>query len=301
VHLYRAPADTVGPSTATLQMRVSGHGFIGGALLATLLALGGLIACYNTRTQIAINPTSAPALLLLVPGLIASYVGRPDQHALTTRLLSTARVMLLVTAGVSYAAAATIALSGSAARGSGDLHDRVALLKWPLFGAGVVAAGCSAALLLAFVLGRPWLADVEVGRTPRRALNALTDRSFTLVEAVALRPVDMMDLLDAGQLQWLLGVRAEELLRPEPGSQRRIAARFRVVADRAFVCEVFAADEGCVVACSGQLLRVRVPLAASLSLRRDRRALAERLADLPERLGAPVPATRGGGGPTGGS
>jgi hypothetical protein len=56
----------------------------------------------------------------LVPGPIASYVGRPDQHALTTRLLSAARMMLLAAAGDSYAVAATIALSGGAANAGAE-------------------------------------------------------------------------------------------------------------------------------------------------------------------------------------
>ena len=113
VHLYRKAAQKAGAGTAVLALDVAGPGFVSGAMLASLLTIGALVGCAVQADAIASNSTSAPALLLVLPGLIASYVARPDLHALTTRLLSFARQLLLGIALCAYLAAARVALAGA--------------------------------------------------------------------------------------------------------------------------------------------------------------------------------------------
>lgn len=112
VHLYRAEAQEAGAGSSALFLMVRGGGFIGGATIASALTLGVLLACIVWARNIAANPTSAPALLLVLPGLISTYVARPDRHALTTKLLFAARMILLSSAGCAYIAATKLALSG---------------------------------------------------------------------------------------------------------------------------------------------------------------------------------------------
>lgn len=115
VHLYRQSAAKAGAGTADLLLNVSTSGFVAGAMLASSLTLLALTACAIRAPDIASNPTSAPALLLVLPGLIASYSARSDRHALTTRLLSSARMLVLGIAFCAYTAAARVGLSGVAA------------------------------------------------------------------------------------------------------------------------------------------------------------------------------------------
>ena len=137
-HLYRRRATDAGAATAVLRLSVSGVGFVGGGFLAALLAFSALLACAIFARRIVSNPTSAPALLLVLPGLIASYVGRSDQHALTTRLLSWARHALLFAALTTYIAAARVALDGGAASEAAIPSRTSALQEWlfPLAGLG---------------------------------------------------------------------------------------------------------------------------------------------------------------------
>src|SRR5271166_1794574 len=109
VHLYREDAAQAGAGTAVMRLCV-GASFGGGAFLSAALTTGALLGAAVFADKIATNPTSAPALLLFLPGLIATYIARPEQHPLTTRLLWGARRLLLGIALLAYAAAARVAL-----------------------------------------------------------------------------------------------------------------------------------------------------------------------------------------------
>lgn len=124
VHLYKSDARTAGAGTAVLWLTVGGPGFVSGALSAATLTTLALWACWFAADEIAANSTSAPALLLALPALIASYVARPDQHALTTKMLAAARWLLLASAFLAYAAAGWVTFTG---HGSGS--DQAARLE----------------------------------------------------------------------------------------------------------------------------------------------------------------------------
>jgi hypothetical protein len=98
---------------ARFGLRVSGQGILGGALVAAALVLAAILVCIAHREDIANHLGSAPALLLVLPGIIATYVARADEHGLTTRLLAVPRWVLLLASGVSaYFAAGVIAVWG---------------------------------------------------------------------------------------------------------------------------------------------------------------------------------------------
>jgi len=153
VHLYQPEAQTAGAGTADLRLRVAA-GFRGGAFLAALLITSALLACTLRSRSIAGSPTSAPALLLVLPGLIASYVARPDLHGLTTRLLSLARRLLMASAFLAYVAAAVVALSGSAVSGDRLVAARAADLRWWLIPITCVSAVVLALLTVTWLRGR---------------------------------------------------------------------------------------------------------------------------------------------------
>lgn len=175
VHLYRRGAERAGAGTAVLWLDVSGPGFIGGAVMASSLTLAALVGCAVKATEITENPTSAPALLLVLPGLIASYVARPDQHALTTRLLSAARRLLLAVAFCAYLAAATVALSGSRPEAD-ELTERSSSLRTWLLSLAVVSGVCLVGL------GVTWL------RSKGRPLPFSSADRYRCSQAVAMSP-----------------------------------------------------------------------------------------------------------------
>lgn len=124
--------------------------------------------------EIAANPTSAPALLLILPGLIASYVARPDQHALTTRLLSSARRLLLGVALCAYIAAARVALAGGTPDGGVELAAQAKSLEDWLCWLTAATVIFSVGLLVTWMRGK------------RRSLFRLSADRFRCSQAIEM-------------------------------------------------------------------------------------------------------------------
>jgi hypothetical protein len=156
VHLYRDKAEDIGAATAVLWLAVSGAGFPTGAATASFLAAGALVTCAFSADSIAANPNAAPALLLVLPGLIASYVARPDQHALTRRLLSFARFLLFLSALCAYIAAARVALGGPTPQTPEAVTARADSLTDWLTPLAVIAVVLFLASSVAWLRGRRW-------------------------------------------------------------------------------------------------------------------------------------------------
>lgn len=108
-HLYDDEAGKARTSAVYAQLRIRGAGFGSAAFLTSLLIVLSLVVAHCKAADLANTTTSAPALLLLFPGLIASYFARPT-HPLVGRLLELARVALLVSAALAYVAAGRLAL-----------------------------------------------------------------------------------------------------------------------------------------------------------------------------------------------
>lgn len=98
---------------ARFGLRVSGRGVLAGALVAALLVFISIAACIRFNEEIAKGSGSAAPLLLLLPGIIATYVTvRGDQHELAVRLLAVPRWILLCAGVAAYYSAGAIALIG---------------------------------------------------------------------------------------------------------------------------------------------------------------------------------------------
>jgi hypothetical protein len=162
VHLYKSDARTAGAGTAVLWLTVGGPGFVSGALSATALTTVALTTCLFAAGEIAANSTSAPALLLALPALIASYVARPDQHALTTKMLAAVRWLLLSSALLAYAAAAWVTFTGHGSSAQAAVDERTGDLQ---LGLGIAAA---LSLIPLTSIAITWI------RNRRQALGQLT-------------------------------------------------------------------------------------------------------------------------------
>jgi hypothetical protein len=211
VHLSRYEASQAGAGTAILDLRVNGQGFVGGALLASGLVMAAVFGCLLHAENIAKSPTSAPAALLLLPGVIATYVGRPDQHALTTRLLSCARWLLLMAGLAAYGCAAIVALGGEKPKGAA-LEHRVTHLKLAFWISGAVALTSFTGLAIGWLLAKPavrgflrqlitfdWVRSMwnELGRSRFARSAALPLSGDALFEVVKLEQSALLDLEDS--------------------------------------------------------------------------------------------------------
>jgi len=234
-HLYRRRAADAGAATALLRLSVSGVGFVSGGFLAASLAFVALLACAIFASRIASNPTSAPALLLVLPGLIASYVGRSDQHALTTRLLSWARYALLFAALTTYVAAARVALDGGAAKGVAIPGRTSALQEWlfPLAGLALVAL---AILGVTFARARMHLGPVRSYFFGNRVFTAM---------CVAMSPQQLMAHLRTAQVPRLL---PDDYELVDDDDQRVLRyAHSNIVGTRIITCEVDEIDGDAII------------------------------------------------------
>lgn len=147
VHLYRSSAHRSGAGTAVLWLTVGGRGFLTGAALVSLVTLVTLIAFCIEADKIAVSDSSAPSLLMILPGVIASYLARPDRHRLTARLLSSVRLLLFISAVCAFVAAGRIALAGPIPPDSAS--DRESDLLFFFVPLAVVAGSVFATLLMA--------------------------------------------------------------------------------------------------------------------------------------------------------
>jgi hypothetical protein len=127
-HLYLPNAEDGQAATAGLSLRVAGSGFVRDAWLASLLVTAAIAACLIWAENIVRDSSTAPALLLLLPGLIATYLGRPDHHGLTQRLLAWTRRTLMLSALLAYVTAARLALAGPTPK-KGEIDNEIAALE----------------------------------------------------------------------------------------------------------------------------------------------------------------------------
>jgi len=144
---------------ATFGLRVSGRGVLGGALVGAFLALLAIVACIVFATEI-VEGTGETGLLLVLPGLVATYVARSDQHGLTTRMLAVPRWILLGCGVMAYYAAGALTLIGRVEDGLGETARREAvdhldsLVFWWLLPAAVLAGVGTLLIFLGWVFTR---------------------------------------------------------------------------------------------------------------------------------------------------
>jgi hypothetical protein len=147
VHLYLHDARAARSTVAWAQMRIRGPGFVGPAAITAVIITGALAVAAWRTPQLRDAATSAPALLLLFPGLVGTYLARPT-HPLVNRLLNLARWTLALCTFLAFAAAGRMALV-SAQHPTSETG-----LRWFFIGAAVVSAVCAVALAASCVLPR---------------------------------------------------------------------------------------------------------------------------------------------------
>ncbi len=202
IHLYRDDASSAGAGTAMMWLRVSSN-FAGGALTAAMLTFLALTACSIFAEKIATNPSSAPALLLFLPAFIATYVARPDQHPLTSRLLSRARTLLMGVAFIAYVAAARVVLSGGAVHEQKAVADATGGLRWWLIPLAFLAFCLMVALSVTYVRGRrtagsgkgSHYAESAFVAVPRNAVHTFMKAGSLLPEGYELAHHDAEEIL----------------------------------------------------------------------------------------------------------
>lgn len=149
LHLYLPGSERAGGALAKVNLRVSARGFLRDAWLPALLVTASLAGAWIRAEAIVSNPNSSPALFLLLPGLIATYLSRPDRHALTSRLLSAARIVLMGSALLAFIAAGAVAFIGPATSDPQVIDDRTCDLRILLGGLFILSVLASAILFLA--------------------------------------------------------------------------------------------------------------------------------------------------------
>lgn len=143
-HLFadRMPQDAIGTASVILRARRSG-------LLRAALLLGVLTSILITIGAFRVDalksdPASPVALLAVVPALLAAYLARPGEHELASALMVGVRALVVVVGLAAIAAAAVI---------MGDLSVGMARDIWlVLSGVSWIAA---AGLALSYCLPRP--------------------------------------------------------------------------------------------------------------------------------------------------
>jgi hypothetical protein len=209
IHLYLPTAGEAGGSTAKLSLRVSGRGFMVEAWIPALLVSLALAWAYTKAETLLESPTSAPSLFLLLPGVIATYLSRPDRHALTSRLLSAARLTLMFSGLFALLAAGYVAFLGRPIKHTDITKQEVYDAHRAL---GILLALSVVALVILLVVwartGRPLSASKKLAlrwwrgtTTPLRSFlagryehsfqtNLAVDNLYDKVETLVLDQVD---------------------------------------------------------------------------------------------------------------
>lgn len=124
-HLYLADARKAADALFAICLSPGKPGFLMGAFAAsTCVAVALLLILVAFRDEVAESSSSAPAILLVLPGIIATYLGRPVYHALTTRMLSATRWLLVLSGLCAYLGAAATVIVG----GSGGVVDPASII-----------------------------------------------------------------------------------------------------------------------------------------------------------------------------
>jgi hypothetical protein len=248
VHLYRRQSHAAGAAVGTLALRVSSDGFLTGAWLSAALVTAALLICDLSAEAIARNPTSAPALLLILPGLLASYVGRPDRHAMTSRLLSAARNLVLLCAVAAYTAGVVVALTGKSTDDDDVVAERVGHLHAWLTGATALTAVLCVLLAVSWGCSHPWV-RLRFRRSEwRRMRQRISARQFAVAEVVLLSPAELVSALYGEAESPVQGRQGDEELAEEYAALKPILSPHLKIVRRttpfgSWIFYVYAADD----------------------------------------------------------
>lgn len=109
-HLYLPDPPRLQAIAPLVEFRARGTGSVlAGPLTSVAIAAIMVFIAVQPSLFAGTSVGAAPSLLVLIPGLIASYLARPE-HPIVSRLLSFARWALIGSAGVAYVGAARLAI-----------------------------------------------------------------------------------------------------------------------------------------------------------------------------------------------
>ena len=147
IYLPDAPGRRIGAAWVKLRARRSG-GFLTGALLATFV-ISLTLFLYASFVDDIIRATkpggssAAVTALLILPTLLAAYIAKPGEHAITGKILRLLRLVLVLDGGLPFVAAILIVKTSPNATN----HDIYVLEVW-LY----VLAGISVAFIIVFFI-----------------------------------------------------------------------------------------------------------------------------------------------------
>lgn len=162
--VYTAPpAGRADDHVLAVHMSVSLSGFLRSAWLATLFTVALLVISRlrlnDVEQAIDSRAGAAVAIALIGPSLLSAYLVRPDEHAITSRLIRPLRYAVAACALVGYAGAGIVALAG----GDSELETQFNVL--------VAVAGALAAYV-SLVL---WRTSSDIRRALKRS-TTVTDQ-----------------------------------------------------------------------------------------------------------------------------
>jgi hypothetical protein len=105
MHLYVPEAEDQRTAVTALDLRLGRAGFATAAVVASGAVVAVLGLFVGLAGKIGEGASSAPSLLLALPGIIATLVLRVEEQTITSRLLAWSRGFLLVSALCAYGAA----------------------------------------------------------------------------------------------------------------------------------------------------------------------------------------------------
>jgi uncharacterized membrane protein YhaH (DUF805 family) len=106
-NIYISEPDSRRIGAAWVKLRVARAGFLIGTLVASIITTTVLTLAALAAPTIAEKepPDAAVAVLLLIPTLLAAYVARPGEHAITARMLRSVRLLLVADGVLPFLAA----------------------------------------------------------------------------------------------------------------------------------------------------------------------------------------------------
>jgi hypothetical protein len=218
VHLYRIEDPIADALLAKVYLRASRAGFISGAALAATAIALILLACAVLTRPLVSHGTGSQALLLLLPGLLATVVARAGGHGLVIRMLQGARRTLLLSGVFAFIGAGMLTLINT-----GKGAHATPWQRWVFILLAIAALWGALKLLLARVLPRrpepQGFLERRVERARVRAERRSRRRACRRQRALRLRVTALQ--LDWNQARQLSDrVVDSTRLRLEPGPQR---------------------------------------------------------------------------------
>ncbi len=140
VHLHVSRAASGSSGAARVWLRASRRGWLAtacfSAIVTAMVLLLGYLWLQSAGPTIHPSPADAAAILVALPGVFATMLARPSEHAMAATLLLGVRALLILDALAAFAAAALL-VSG--------LPDGLVIRLW---GVLAIAAGWLAAMVL---------------------------------------------------------------------------------------------------------------------------------------------------------